>query len=228
MQNIGQDTLSKMESAVWYNKWLIDRINKYIKGDVLEIGSGTGNMSNLIIENCRFLTLTDINYRYLKLLKKQYKNRAEVKYLNIENNILKDRKYDCLIMINVLEHIKNDSKVIQNALSMIKNNGYLVLLVPAHSFLYSKLDSSIGHFRRYDLNDVNRLFTNYELKIEKLQYINWLGAIGWFIFIKLLNANSMPKGKVKVFDYLARIMLFVENLVRIPFGLSVLAVVRKK
>ena len=57
---------------------------------------------------------------------------------------------------NVLEHIKNDILEINNALEKLNFGGYLIILVPAHNKLYSKLAKAVGHYRRYDKNSMQK------------------------------------------------------------------------
>lgn len=56
--------------------------------------------------------------------------------------------------INVLEHVENDELALTQMCNMLKDKGTLVILVPCHKFLYNVIDKNLGHFRRYDKNDL--------------------------------------------------------------------------
>jgi SAM-dependent methyltransferase len=59
------------------------------------------------------------------------------------------QSYDTVIFLNVLEHIDNDEQAIENCRHLLKRGGSLVVLVPAYSFLFSKMDMELQHHRRY-------------------------------------------------------------------------------
>ncbi|HUS49330.1 MAG TPA: hypothetical protein VMZ91_04150, partial [Candidatus Paceibacterota bacterium] len=57
-----------------YVNWMYSKIKPYIKGNVLEVGSGIGTFSEKIIEDTNGgVYLTDIRTDLLKLLKKKFK-----------------------------------------------------------------------------------------------------------------------------------------------------------
>ena len=41
---------------------------------------------------------------------------------------------------------------VKNALEKLNYGGHLIILVPAHQKIYSKLDKAVGHYKRYDIN----------------------------------------------------------------------------
>ena len=56
---------------------------------------------------------------------------------------------------DLLEHIEEDKLEIKAALEKLNNGGYLIILVPAHQKIYSKLDKAVGHYKRYDIDFFN-------------------------------------------------------------------------
>ena len=65
------------------------------------------------------------------------------------------RRYDTLLYIDVLEHIQDDRAELHRAARLLEPGGHLVIVGPAHGFLYSPFDAAIGHFRRYDLDSLH-------------------------------------------------------------------------
>jgi SAM-dependent methyltransferase len=57
--------------------------------------------------------------------------------------------FDTALYIDVLEHIKDDRMELERVARRLKPGGRVVVLAPAHPFLYSPFDRAIGHFRRY-------------------------------------------------------------------------------
>lgn len=225
--NNGQITLESMSQAVWYNKWIINKISKFLKGDILEAGCGIGNFTN---ELSKFGDVWAID------IDKSYVNEAQKKVLNVKVGLgdiekgkffFKHKTFDSIFCINVLEHIKDDSKALKNLNNILKKDGTLILLVPAHNFLFGSIDTSIGHFRRYNKKDLIGLLEKNNFKVTHLRNLNFLGGIGWFITGKIFKKNTVNKDHLKIFNFLAPIFLFFEDMIEPLFGTSVLLTAQK-
>ena len=57
---------------------------------------------------------------------------------------------------------------------MLNKNGKIVVLAPAHDFLYSDFDKQVGHYRRYDKESLLNL-QNDNLKIKEIKYLDLFG-----------------------------------------------------
>lgn len=57
--------------------------------------------------------------------------------------------YDAILYIDVLEHIEDDRGELASAARHLKQGGRLVVLSPAHAWLFTPFDAAIGHHRRY-------------------------------------------------------------------------------
>jgi SAM-dependent methyltransferase len=229
MYKTGEETLSIMKLAKWYNGWIFSFFEKYISGEILEVGAGIGNFSKLLAKRGK-VTTVDMRKDYIKKLKKDVQGEARVGYGDIEKGkyFFKNKKFDTIVCLNVLEHIRHDGMALKNIHNLLKKGGSFILLVPAHSNLYSRFDKNLGHFRRYSKSGVIKKLEEAGFGIKKNRYFNWLGALGWFIFVKLVNANKMPSDKVVIFEKLGKIFLWPERFVDPPFGLSVYTLAYKK
>ena len=228
MDVVGKETLETMAFAKWYNKWLYELMEDHIGDDLLEIGAGTGNFTDLLV-NGRRVTAVDIQSGYIERLKKKKDKRLTVGYGDIEegNYFFKNKKFDTAIALNVFEHIKDDDSAIENTYDLLNDNGRFILLVPAHKFLYSKMDKKLGHHRRYSKNLVRKKLENKGFKLLEIRYLNWWAAIGWFVFLKINKAEKLPEDKVKIFDKLGKLFLLPEKYIDPPFGLSVFAIAKR-
>lgn len=228
--NIGSETLEIMSSASWYNMWLINKINKFIKGNVLEVGCGIGTFTNLLSKKASKITSIDTETKYIKKLQIKKDQKINFFYGNIESDKFKFRlsKYDTIVCMNVLEHIKNDEQALTNMSKLLKKKGYLILLVPYHNLLYGSLDIELDHYRRYSKNDLESKFTNLDLDLEKTRYLNFFGFFGWLLNSRILKKKIIPKNQLKLFDKFFRPFLLLENIIQPPLGLSLLVVAKKK
>jgi len=217
--------LTVMKKARWYNAWLLSFFGNYISGDILEVGSGIGNFTPLL-EKFGKVTAIDINREYNK---KNIVKGVTSGFGDIEKGeyFFNHKKFDTIVCLNVIEHVKDDREAFTNIHKLLREGGKFILLVPAHKALYGKYDKLLGHFRRYNAPQLEQVMLNTGFKIDKLRYINWWGAIGWFVFIKFLKRNDFPDKEVGIFNHLGRLLLWPEKYIRIPFGLSVLMVAEK-
>lgn len=227
MDKIGKSTLDIMGNAKWYNGYLLKSVSNYLKGNILEVGFGTGNYS-MLLSKYGHLTAIEMNRDYINGIKKE--NNISFGYGDIEKGKYffgEDNKFKTIICLNVLEHIKDDISALKNICKLLKSDGNLILLVPAHKTLFSGFDKSIGHFRRYAKSDLSEKFGKAGLTIKSLKHFNWLGAVGWFIFMKLMGKRSLPGKGVSFFDKIARYAISFEKNIEPPFGLSLVVVARR-
>ena len=50
---VGAETLERLAGARNYNRWLTDRLQRWVGRRVLEIGAGLGNMSEFVLDRER-------------------------------------------------------------------------------------------------------------------------------------------------------------------------------
>ncbi len=222
------ESLESMNKAYWYNQWSINQFKPYLKGQILEIGCGIGNFTSFLTLYGKIWAI-DINKEYLSKTSKKLKGKAKVGFGDIEKGryFFKSESFNTIVCLNVLEHIKNDSKALDNIFNLLKKGGNLILLVPAHPFLYGEIDSAVGHFRRYQKNKLLNLLKNHKYEIVKCKRLNLLGAIGWWVTGKLFKKSFVEGGKVKIFNVLAPFFLSFENIIEPPFGTSLLVIAKK-
>lgn len=224
----GEKTLESMGQAQWYNQWTLSKFKQYLKGDILEVGCGIGNFTKSL-ESFGKVWAIDINKEYIEEINKSSNKKAEVGIGDIEKGkyFFKEQKFDSIVCLNVMEHIKDDKAALNNLYSLLKKGGYLVLLVPAHQFLFGEIDKSIGHFRRYNKNQLFNIVSNIGFKIIQIKTLNMLGAIGWWLAARVLSNNKVDTKKIKLFNLVAPLILPLENIIEPPFGTSILLICQK-
>jgi SAM-dependent methyltransferase len=57
--------------------------------------------------------------------------------------------FSTVLYLDVLEHILEDRAELDKAAARLAPGGSLIVLAPAHEFLFSAFDREIGHYRRY-------------------------------------------------------------------------------
>jgi len=144
--------------------------------------------------------------------------------------------FDLLLALDVVEHIENDVGALEVFQRLLKSGGCGILTVPAFMFLWSEHDEINHHKRRYTLPEFKQKILAAGFEIEKISYYNTLlfPLVATVRFLnKLLKRKSdsdveLP-GKM-VNSILKRIFLLEKSLLKffnLPFGVSLIAVVRK-
>ena len=155
--------LERFDKANIWIKYIISQIGNFMEDQILEVGAGCGSFTKSYMKKFKSITLTDLDNNSVKLLKKNFSKNENIIILSQTTGEIQER-FNTIIYFNVLEHVKDDISEINSALEKLNLGGYLIILVPAHQKIYSKLDKAVGHYKRYDID----FFIIINLKIQKL------------------------------------------------------------
>jgi 2-polyprenyl-3-methyl-5-hydroxy-6-metoxy-1,4-benzoquinol methylase len=226
---VGLDTLDSFRQAKNFNQWMYNTIAPWCKGDILEIGSGIGNISEFFVKNERNIFLSDLRNEYCNLLSKRFSNNKFVIGIEIidlvdpnfdsKYNYLFNR-FDTLFSLNVVEHIEDDILAIHNCKKLLKEDGNLIILVPAYSILYCNYDKELGHYRRYNRLSLKQLFKRNELNIKAQFSFNAFGILGWFILGKIFRRKLLQSSQLNIYNQLVLIIKWLDYLLLNRIGLS--------
>lgn len=151
-----------------------------------------------------------------------------------------DKTFDLVLLLDVLEHIEDDRAALHRALGLLKDDGILICTVPAYRFLWSGHDTAHGHKRRYTRGMIRKMWAGLAVEIKIISYFNTFLfapavvqrlAQKWLHRGKADNELSVvtPLGPINLL--LTRIFALEKYLLPylpLPFGLSVICLVRKK
>jgi len=228
---VGLHTLEVIAKADRFNQWMYEQFKNQLHGEILEIGSGIGNISQLVIEEGHTITLSDYNEEYCQDLKKKFSQLSNVREVisidlldqNFENRYLAYKeKFDSVFLLNVIEHIEDDEMAVKNCNYLLKPGGNLILLAPAYSWLYCTFDKQLGHFRRYSLKQLQKLLKKQKFSLLSGNYFNLTGIAGWFLFGKIMNKKMLSSGEMSAFNKIVPIAKVIDKLFGKSFGLSII------
>lgn len=103
-------------------------------------------------------------------------NNPSAAIYNSDHHLANDY-YDCAYTLDVIEHIADDEGALQTLYRSLKPGGRILVAVPAHQSLFTDFDTKMGHFRRYELNELHAKLNQAGFKEVKLRYWNWLGYV---------------------------------------------------
>jgi len=152
---------------------------------------------------------------------------------------LPEQSVDIVIMLNVLEHIEDDAAALLNVFRLLKPGGYLIIEVPAGSYLYDSYDAELKHFRRYSVIELKRKLKVVGFRVLRQSHLGFI-VYPAFVVVKLLNKWLRPRRKSEIVsDHAARTSgsLLVKYAMKVeskhltkfslPFGVRALAVARR-
>ena len=213
------------------DRWLYDEISPFLGQRVLEIGCGLGNFARHFTGRSLYIG-ADPSAESIAAIRETYRG-----YANMQAHVadatspdfLEYGRYhlDTVFSLNVFEHIADDETAARNAAQVLQPGGVLVLVVPAHAWLYGSMDRAIGHHRRYTRTSASALFRQAALVPVTLKYTNAFGALGWFFNGRIRRQTTPPAGQLRLFNRLVPWLSRLERLVPPPFGISLIAVGRK-
>jgi SAM-dependent methyltransferase len=221
-------TLRGLENAHHINRWIYDTIRPFCRGHILEIGSGLGNISQLFVNDGTTITLSDISDAYVNELRTRFAgtNHCGIVKLDIASTELEANNsiYDTIIAINVIEHIENDEAVIRNMHRLLVSGGRIIILVPAYQLLFNKLDSGLGHFRRYTAARIVNTVQAHGFSVQRAFYFNFIGILGWSFSGILQQNGKIPDWQIKLYNVLVPLFRVIDRITFRAAGLSVICV----
>jgi len=220
--------LDLFSSAANWKRYIKEEIGPYLVGDVLEVGAGIGGTTRALHDGTarRWVCLEpDVQQaKRIQILSKQWHPDSTKVVAGSLPALAGRPSFDSVLYIDVLEHIEDDALEIQRAARLLRTGGHLVILAPAHQWLFSEFDKSIGHLRRYNKRQLKSLMPAGWAE-KKARYLDSVGVV-----LSLANAlalrQSMPTPlQVAIWDrWCVPVSRFLDRLYLGHFGKSILAV----
>lgn len=226
---VGAATLERIARAPAFNRWMYDRLSRWIGHRVLEVGSGIGNMSQFFIDRDH-VVLTDNEPEYRARLAERFADRPHVSVKTLELPDLPPDiptgAFDSVVCLNVLEHIEDDRRSLCAMRDLLAPGGRLVLLVPALPALYGSLDRALGHYRRYTPTLLRGRYREAGLVMRHLEWFNAAGIPGWWFMGRVVKVQLILTASLALYD--ALVPLFrLERLLPWRVGQSLIAIGEK-
>jgi SAM-dependent methyltransferase len=186
----GFNSLHDSEAALKnYYRFVSKLISESIPGDttcILDFGAGQGLFTGLIEEATGIKPdCIELDPEHIKLLSQRG--------LNAFQSLSETSKlYDIIISKDVLEHIEDDQGTLLELHKKLNVGGMLLLYVPALPFIYSGLDASVGHFRRYGKKEIIEKIKFSGFDILKVQYVDVIGVLV-SLFLHFIGRESSQK-----------------------------------
>lgn len=213
-----------------WKRYLRAQIRPFLHGDVLEVGAGIGGTTSVLHDAAvASWTCLEPDARMLKTLRTALASRANVRIVQGTLAALSaEPSYDSMLYIDVLEHIADDRGELDQASARLRAGGHLIVLAPAHAWLFSAFDRTVGHHRRYDRGMLQRL-TPPGLRVVRMRYLDSIGIAASLGNRLVTRAREPTLAQIAVWD---RLMIplsrVIDPCLGFQCGKSVLAVFRRQ
>lgn len=227
-------SLETLSEAVHYNEFVYVRMRPYLGADVLELGTGIGNLTPFFLRDGRKVKAIDIDPALLEIHRERVKttDRLSVECVSIQELAARETgaTFDAAVSSNVLEHIPDGElkEAVAAMYKLLKPRGYAIHWVPAFQSIFGSLDESFKHVRRYSKETGKALFASHGFDVESCSYWNMPGFFGWWLYGRVIRAKAIPRSSALAFDrFVVPALNIVEPRLWRPFGQSLLIVARK-
>lgn len=206
-QYVGSELCLFARAANW-KRYLQRQLATFIQGSVLEVGAGIGGTTRfLCTSNCVQWTCLEpdsgLAERIVPGMLKASPVCARVVDVVVGTvaDLVEASQYDTVLYVDVLEHIENDTFELQQAARLLKEGGHLIVVAPAHQWLFSPFDRAIGHYRRYCRTALQTL-TPEGLILRRVRYLDSIGLFASSANRFLLKSNAPSTLQISVWDRL--------------------------
>jgi len=237
---VGVSTLHGFARAPRINAWIYGKLRAGVKGDVLEIGSGIGNLSRLILADVAAAgdvsraVFTDADGEMLAVLRAELGPAAQSALITTWDladpppPAIAARLFDTIVAVNVVEHLPDDVAAVRVLARLLRPGGTLLVYVPACPRAFCVLDRALGHHRRYTRASLQRLLAAAGLVSAPPRYMKRLGLLGWLWQGKLLRRRTLAPGLIGAFERAVGLARLLDALTApLPVGLGLVAHARR-
>jgi len=207
---------------------ILKLIKNLPKGSVLDIGCGAGDLCETLYKIGYKVKGIDYSLEAIQLCQTRTKHLLTDSNISFSTENIEEinETYDIIFICEVLEHIQNDKETLFKIYQRLKRGGHLILSVPAHKSWFGPSDEFVGHYRRYDREELIELLQFSKFCIKKLwsygvPFANLTEFIRNIIYSRKKTKNRMEATKQSGIERSieSRFHVFINDFFLYPFYL---------
>ncbi|WP_074311540.1 class I SAM-dependent methyltransferase [Singulisphaera sp. GP187] len=228
---VGEELDLFAQATIW-KSYVRRQVTPYLGRNVLEVGAGHGGTTRFLIHEQaeRWVCLEPdpgLADRLAQSIANGTLPASCAVVVGTLDQIAEDSGFDTLLYMDVLEHIEDDHAEMARAMARLRPGGHVVVLSPAHQWLYTPFDKAIGHFRRYTRRTL-RATAPQGLTLVRLAYLDSVGMLA-SLGNRLVLQSAMPNRRQIAFwdKFAVRLSRVIDPILGFNLGKSVLGIWRK-
>lgn len=177
-------------------EYIFKRIELDKKGNVLDVGCGTGLLLSLFKNYGWEVRGIDISKRIVSYANKTFKVNAEV--ADLLSYAPGKKRFDLITMTHVLEHVYNPTKNLNKAYELLDKNGELILIIPNIDSLGYKLFKNKWfqfqpgrHLYYFNPATITTLLEKAGFTVTDVEHIGW--EDNYYSYFLSLKYKYSPK-----------------------------------
>lgn len=224
--------LELFENAHNWKRYWFNAIRPYIGDSVLDVGAGIGSTAKLFSDvklDCYLAVEPDVDN--VKIMQDKASSRIFNSSFKSINGCVEDLDssvlFDTILYIDVLEHILDDRGELEAVSKHLLPGGRLIILSPAHQWLFSPFDESVGHHRRYNKKTLMMAKPD-GLVLDRLCYLDSIGVMASASNRLLLRSSSPSMDQIMIWNnYMVPVSVYIDRLTGFLFGKTILGVFKR-
>lgn len=210
--------LWQMSRARRFNRWMADSIAPYITGDVLEIGAGIGNLTEILHTACTRYVASDSDEEHVAALRARFPQVEAVRCNAAVSGEFAPLigRFNTVVCLNVLEHIADEGATLQNLFSALRPQGKAIVLVPQGSSAFGSLDEVLLHQRRYSEAQLAREMEKAGFHLENMLRFNRATYPGWLLNSRILRRRTLSSSQLYLFDLMVPLWRRIDRVLPWP------------
>jgi SAM-dependent methyltransferase len=238
----------EMEDAFWWYRGLRvllkNLLARHLRADtrqpmILDAGCGTG--ANLkLLESYGDARGVDISEQAIAFCRQRGIPAERVMQASVTELPFRDGFFDMAVSFDVICNIVDDVGAFAEIGRVLKPDGIFVAQLPAYRWLWSRHDVAVGHKWRYTARTVREKLSRAGFALERLTHVNTV----FFPFVatrRVFDRRALENGhKIRsevsplprplngLLSVLYRGEMQTASHIDLPYGLSIVAVARKK
>jgi SAM-dependent methyltransferase len=215
----------------WKTYWA-HKIQPYVTGDVVEVGAGFGSNTKFLSAGAkgRWVGLEPDPKLAAQLTQNLSQLNGTCRYESVcgtLEDLPKGDTFDTLVYIDVLEHIEDDAAELTRATARLRPGGRVIVLSPAHQWLFTPFDAQIGHFRRYNRTSL-RAASPAAANVESIFYLDACGILASATNQLFLRQSMPTSAQIGVWDkWIVPVSRMLDPLLFFSLGKSIVGIWRK-
>lgn len=226
--------LALFSKAKNWKGYFAERIVPYLGDRVLEVGAGLGGTTKILCtgQHNRWVCL-EPDSAFVEELEQQIQLGALPGCCEAMEGILPSpqllpKSFDAILYIDVLEHIEQDGEELKKAVEYLAPGGNLIVLSPAHNWLFSPFDEALGHFRRYSRKTLAAL-NPPDVELKRLEYLDSVGLMASLANRMLLKQRMPTEEQIGFWDRsMVTVSRRLDPLLGFAVGKSIIAIWQRR